>query len=188
MSQISGKFILNGSVTLNKLNQGGATLRQAMVWTGSVWAPFTLRSAYQVTAAQSVASITPTNVTELTTGSLPVGLYRLVFRGILQSTAAGTGIGVRFAPITATVTNLFAKFQIAQSGDGLSKNFDYDQLSAATNVTSASVNVANSDFLVNGEGITNLTVAGTLAMQLRSETGTAVSIRAGSVLIVEALL
>lgn len=187
MSQISGKFIVNNTVTLNKLNQGGATLRQAMVWTGSTWAPFTLQSAYQVTAIQSVASITPTTVTELISATLPVGTYRWIFRALAQSTAATTGLGFRIVPISASVTTIFGKFQIAQGVNGLSNNFGYDQLNAAINVTSASVDVINTDLLAFGEGIVNVSVAGTIGIQLRSETTNAVSIRPGSVLIVEAL-
>ena len=44
MAQISGKFILNATVTLNKLNQGGATAGQAIVWNGSAWVPTTVSS------------------------------------------------------------------------------------------------------------------------------------------------
>jgi hypothetical protein len=44
VAQISGKFILNATVTLNKLNQGGATTGQAIVWSGSAWVPTTVSS------------------------------------------------------------------------------------------------------------------------------------------------
>lgn len=136
---------------------------------------------YTVTTLQTSTSNVYAPVTQLVSISVPAGTYMLKCIAICQSTAAGTGIGLRFGVGTATATNCFGKWKIAQAANGTSKDFEYDQLSTAENVTSASVPTVNTNFLVQGEGFIQTSTAGTINIQIRSETnGTGVSIRPGS--------
>ena len=75
MSQVSGKFILNSTITLDKLNQSGAVLNQKMIWSGSQWVPYTDIYTKATTTVQNITSTTHQNITELVSDTLPVGLY-----------------------------------------------------------------------------------------------------------------
>lgn len=154
------------------------------------WAPINSlifsEFAYRVdTIAQSSTSATYANVTELVSDILEVGTYLFEYRGLSQSTAAGTGIGIRIGAGTAVLGVTFGEWQIAQATDGTGKYFQYNQVSATTNISSASVQTANADFVVKGSGSFTVTTTGTVAIQLRSETGTSVSVRIGSVFFIK---
>lgn len=136
---------------------------------------------YVTTVTQTSTSTTYANVTELTSASLAVGLYSFKVVGICQSTATKTGIGLRIGQATATLSTCVGKCFISQDANGKSQSFQYDQLTSTTNVTSVSVTTANTNFVVLGFGTFRVTSAGTVAVQIRSETGTAVSIRADSI-------
>lgn len=145
--------------------------------------------AYRVnTIAQSSTSATYANVTELTSEVLQTGTYLFEYVGLCQSTAVGTGVGVRIGAGTATLGVTFGQWQIAQAADGTDKYFQYNQVNATTNISSASVQTANADFVVKGSGSFTVTAAGTVAIQLRSETGTSVSVRIGSVLFIKKVI
>jgi len=142
----------------------------------------------RMTALQSVTANTYTNVTELTSLSLPVGNYRFTCNAIFQSSVLATGMGIRIGAVTATLTPCFGKWFIAQNANGQSQSFIYDQLTSTTNITSASVPTANSDALIFGSGSFSVTVAGTVAIQIRSENnGTAISLRTGSMFVIEGI-
>jgi len=141
---------------------------------------------FRVTTAASSTSTTYASVAELTTGVLPVGHYIFRVYGLHQSTAGATGIGVRVGAGTATLGVTHAKWFFDQGIDGTGKNFQYGQTTPTTNTTSASVQTANTDFTFTGQGYFNVTAQGTVAIQLRTETaGTAVSLRPGTVFLVE---
>jgi hypothetical protein len=175
---------------LSEITQSGATSGQVATWNGSAWVPQNLGgdTVLRVTATQSVATVTPTTVTQLTTPSLAVGWYEITSINIVQSTAIGTGIGMRLAPVTATIGVISAKWSIGQGADGTDKDFGYLQNLTTTNVTTTAALAANTDFSAQALGIFQVTVAGTVAIQLRSETGTSVSIRNGSILILKKVL
>jgi hypothetical protein len=136
---------------------------------------------YRITTTnQNSTSTTYANVTELTSVSLPIGTYKFDVFAICQSTATTTGVGVRVGAGTAALSAVLAKWYISQAAAGTAKDFQYDQITATDNVVSASVNAANTNFLVKGSGYLTVTTAGTVAVQFRSETGTSVSIRLGS--------
>lgn len=147
-----------------------------------------LEYAYTVTTIQTRTANTYAAVTELTSISLPAGTYILRCMAVCQSSAAGTGLGLRFGVGTATATNCFGKWQISQAANGTAKNFEYDQLSTAENVTSASVATANTNLLIMGEGFITTSTVGTINIQLRSETTTAVSIRPGSIFFLKRII
>lgn len=143
---------------------------------------------YITTTTQSSTSTTHANITELTSTTLPTGTYRFVMRGLFQSAATGNGVGIRIGTGTATVSTCYAKWNLTQANNGTASNFQYDQLTSATNVTSAGVLTSNSNFVVIGEGVVTVTVSGTLAIQLRTETaGVATSVVAGSIFVIEKL-
>ena len=156
---------------------------QAQITALQAFSPITL----VMTGNQSVASTTYANVTQLTTSSLPIGKYKFTLIGIAQSTSVNEGLGVRISSVGATLGYCFSKWAIATNATGTSTDFLYDQLTETTNISSTAVNTANRDFLVKGVGTFSVTVAGTVAIQLRSETCGSVSLRTNSTLIIEPL-
>lgn len=144
------------------------------------------RYSYFTSVAAATTLTTYESIEELTTVSLPVGLYMFWFYGTMQSSATNTGVGVRIAPVTATVTVVSAKWNIPQGSAGVSHDFEYDQLSDTTNTTSASSASANADFAVNGMGVFRVTVAGTVAIQTRTETsGQTATLQPDAVFVLE---
>ena len=131
-------------------------------------------------ANQTKNTATYSNVTELTTESIPIGTYIFNCYAICQSTATAVGMGLRMGSGTAVLGATFGKWNIAQSANGVGSNFEYDQLSTVTNVSSTSVAAANTDFLITGTGVVTVTTAGTVAVQIRAENNNNVSIRIGS--------
>jgi len=141
---------------------------------------------YFNTATVSNTNATYTTVAGLTTQSLPVGLYKFSFVGRMQSAAAASGVGVRVSPVGATVTTCYGDWHLKQAANGVNAVFHYEQLATNTNVTSASVPALNTSFVVSGSGVFRVTVAGTVAIQIRGETnGTAATLQVDSSFIVE---
>ena len=145
------------------------------------------RYAYKTTTTSSNTNATYTTVAELTTVSLPVGLYFFKFVGLMQSGATTSGVGVRIVNGTSVVSTCNAKWVIAQGANGaVNMSFEYDQLATTTNLVSASVQTANTTFNVTGMGLFRVTTAGTVAIQIRSEVNAnSASLLADSSLIVE---
>ena len=141
---------------------------------------------YEVTTGtQASTSTTYANVTELVTPTLDTGTYRFTCLLVFQSTATTTGIGFRMAASGATLTQCVGLWEIETAANGTAHTFQYSQMSATDNITSASVVATNTNYLTFGRGFITVSVAGAVAIQLRSETGTSVSIRAGSHLQIE---
>jgi hypothetical protein len=180
--------LASGIITSNGVVLSSITFPSAGVVTsnGSAFSSYS-RQTLRVTATQSVASTTPTTLTELTSASLAAGNYR--FSGVLvfQSTATTTGVGFRMNVGTASVSSCYAKWRVAQAANGTAKDYVYDQLSTAVNVVSASAIAANTDAIAIVEGTFTVSSPGTMAIQLRSETGTSVSIRANSFIEIVAI-
>ena len=145
------------------------------------------RQSLRVTGTQNIATVTPTNVTELTSASLATGNYKYSCRLIFQSTNVNTGISLRLNQASATVSQVYGKYLIDVGADGVSKNFGYSQLSLATNVATNAVPTVNTDATAIVEGVFTISAPGTVAMQMRSETGTSVSIRTGSNCVIEGI-
>lgn len=156
------------------------------------WSPINSldRAEYslRMTAIQTRNANSYLNVTELITPVLPVGFYTMSFYGVAQSTAIAAGMGVRLGAVTATMgATTSIKWRIGQSGNGTDKNYEYDQTIPTDNVTSVSSAAANTNFLIHGEGLFEITVEGTVAIQFRSENTTTVSLRPPSSLFIKAL-
>jgi len=136
-----------------------------------------------VVAPQTSTSTTYADITEMVSPVLPIGRYRFEFIGVGQSTAIGMGIGVRLGAGTATFSGLVANWALSQAGNGTDKNYEYSQLNESTDVRSIGVTAANTDFPIVGNGVFNLSSAGTVAAQIRTEAaGAGVSIRTNSYL------
>jgi len=177
--RISGVDAAVGSLAI--LTDGSSIfLKATEASTG--WTPIFLDYSYVIESAnQTRTANTYIDVTELISDVLPVGTYAFECFALCQSTATNTGIGLRVGAVSAVLGTTFGKWQISQAVDGTAKNFIYDQLTATTNVSSASAAAINTNFIVTGSGIVTVTTSGTVAVQIRSETTTAVSIRIGSV-------
>lgn len=145
------------------------------------------RQALTTTVTQSVATTTPTVINELVSTSLQVGTYRVSGVLVFQSTAVGTGVGFRLNAVAASISAVHAKFRVSQAANGTAKDYVYDQLSTATNVTSTSVQAANTDAVCTFEAIVEMGVSNPLFIEMRSETGTSVSIRANSFIEITAI-
>jgi hypothetical protein len=140
------------------------------------------------TSIQSSTSATYAPVTQLTSVSLPIGFYKIEAYVICQSTAVGTGVGIRIGQGTAVIaTPMGMQWNIGQAGNGTDKFYQYEQTSAADNISATASNTANANFVVQGLGVINVTTAGTISVQLRSETGTSVSVRPNSILFIKAV-
>ncbi len=151
-------------------------------YNGTYW---TFECQLLTTAIQTTTSSTYANITEFTTGSLETGLYELTLKGIMQSTATTNGVGLRLVNGTAAFSTLSIDWSLSQGVNGTDKKYDYSQLNAAANIASASVITANTDFPVLGMGVFRISTAGTISVQLRSETnGVGSSIRPNSMLII----
>jgi hypothetical protein len=175
-AELTATGVTPGSYSLVSVDSKGRVTAGSN--SGSVTRYSTINGA---TATNSNA--TYTTVASLTTVSLPVGLYKISFRGRGQSGSTTNGTGVRLSNGTATISTINITWAIAQGANGVSQKFQFDQIAANTNVTSASAAAANTDFGISGEGIVRITVAGTLLIQLRSElNGTASSLLADSCL------
>jgi hypothetical protein len=202
--QASGNYItaLTGDVTASGPGSATATLANSGVTAGT-YTSVTVDAKGRVTSGTNTGSVTRysltttatatntnatyTTVAELTTVSLPVGLYSFRFVGLMQSGSTTSGVGVRVVNGTATLSTCNAKWAIAQGANGaINMSFEYDQLATTTNITSASVQTANTTFNVIGMGIFRVTTAGTVSIQIRSEINTnAASLLADSNFIVE---
>jgi hypothetical protein len=203
--QATGNYItaLTGDVTASGPGSVAATLANSGVVAGT-YSLVTVDSKGRVTFGSNSGSITRysyftaspsvnsnatyTTVAELTTVSLPTGLYRVTFRGRAQSASTTNGMGVRISNGTSVVSTVSIAWSISQGANGVSQKFQYDQTAANANITSASVNAANTDLSITGDGVIRITSAGTLVLQFRSElNGTAATLLADSSLTLELL-
>lgn len=183
---VSGVDASIGSLAINT-NGDSLFLKTGPLTTD--WGSIGVEYSYRIqTANQTKNTATYSSVTELTTGTLTTGTYMFNCFAICQSTSASVGIGLRIGAQTATLGDTFGKWAISQSGEGINRNYEYDQLNSTTNFSSASVPIVNSSFIVNGHGIVTLTTEGTIAVEIKSEAATAVSIRIGSILYLKKIL
>lgn len=132
-------------------------------------------------AIQASTSNAYANVTGFVTPSLEAGLYVLELKGIMQSATLTTGVGLRLFNGTAAVSTVNVNWTFSQGVNGTDKNYEYNQINIADNLTSISVITVNTNFPVFGNGVFRITTAGTMAIQIRSEVnGSGVSIRPDS--------
>lgn len=158
-------------------------LNDSAVFTGTFWS---FEVSKKTTAIQSSTIVTYANITEFTTPSLPIGAYRFDCSAICQSSLVTNGIGLRLANNTATIGAMSALWFISQAANGTAQNFQYNQLATTTDVTSTLSLTANANFPVNGFGTFTVTVAGSVAIQIRTAgAGNAVSIRPESSLMIK---
>lgn len=159
------------------------TLNCLCVYSGSAW---NFETSIITTAIQSSTSNTYANITELVSQNLDVGLYVLSAVGIFQSTATGTGIGLRLVQGTSTISSLSLNWEFAQGGTGTDKNLEYSQTALADNITSGSVPTANANLPFSCNGVFRISAQGTIQFQIRSENnGTGVSIRPDSIFMIK---
>lgn len=154
---------------------------------GSVWIP--RRVSRRMTAAQSSTIVAPAALTGLTTPSLPIGSYRFHTIIKIRSATTSNGYGLRFNSVSATVSDILAQWRLPANADfSTTHNIVYSQRTLSQNSFAGTVNVANTDYAAIGEGFFTISVAGTVTIQLRSESaGQSVTAGIGSYLFVERL-
>jgi len=130
---------------------------------------FGQRYNYFLNTEITTSSTSYSSISELTSASLPIGLYKFKFWGLMQSSTATNGVGVRIDGTDAGISTCFAFWNISQAADGTNSTFSYDQTGLTTNVVSQSAPAANTNFLVIGDGVFRITSAGTISIQMRSE-------------------
>lgn len=152
---------------------------------GSNSGPVT-RYAYFTTAAVASTSTGYAAVTALTTNSLPTGLYKFYFAALVQSAATQTGFGIRVGAGTATITTNYAKYFIPTTAN-LGNATHQDQVANNTDTTTTTTYaIGNTNRVVTGEGVFRVTVAGTVAIQIKSEVnGSAVTLQPDATFIME---
>ena len=179
-SEVTGILpIANGGSGVSSLAAG------SIISDGSVLSS-KARQSLRVSVTETNNTVTPASISAMTSTSLGTGNYRFYGNIIFRSAATTTGIGFRVNPVTATMSLVYGAFNVAQAASGVSHYFQYDQLTTATNVVSASVIAANTDAVSYFTGTFTLTGAGTVAMQFRSEIAASqVSVMPGSYMIIE---
>lgn len=135
------------------------------------------------TTIQSTTSATYANLTEFVTPNLYPGNYILEFEGTFQSSATTTGIGLRLAEVTGTISFVSINWRFSQAGNGTDKYYEYSQTSLTDNVPSTATLSINTNYPAVALGIFSISSPGSVAIQIRSEVnGSAVSIRPTSIL------
>lgn len=178
-AELTTTGVIAGTYSLVTVNEKGRITAGSN--TGSI-----TRYSYVASSTTANSNATYTTVAQLTTASLPAGLYRVSFRGRGQSGSTTNGIGIRVSNGTANVTTINIAWAIAQGANGVSQKFQFDQIATNTNITTASAATANTDFAILGDGVVRIATSGTLIIQLRSElNGTASSLLADSCFILE---
>lgn len=179
-SEVTGILpIANGGSGVSSLAAG------SIISDGSVLSS-KARQSLRVSVTETNNTVTPASISAMTSTSLGTGNYRFYGNIIFRSAATTTGIGFRVNPVTATMSLVYGAFNVAQAASGVSHYFQYDQLTTATNVVSASVIAANTDAVSYFTGTFTLTGAGTVAMKFRSEIAASqVSVMPGSYMIIE---
>lgn len=174
---------VSGLLDMSLGGTGTASLAAGSIYSNGSILTSKEHQVLKTTVIQSLSSVTQTNITQLTSSTLGGGkTYKVKGVVVFQSTATGTGIGFRIAPVTATMSQVYGQFLVGTTGTAI---FAYHQTTTATNTTSPSVSSANVDIVATFEGTFTLTVGGTVALQFRSETGTTVSVRPGSYMVIE---
>ena len=203
----SGDQVLNGSLSISSTTLGflpprmTSTQRLAIVgpvegllvfdtdlntlceYSGTSW-----KFEYRInaTAIQTSTSTTYANITEFVSLSIEPGLYVLELKGIMQSTATTTGLGLRLVNGTAVLSTLAIAWYFGLAANGTNKTYEYHQITTADNITSTAVLAINTNTPVRGQGIFRVTTAGTVAIQLRTEiAASGVSIRPDSTLMIK---
>lgn len=143
----------------------------------------------RMSASQSSTVVAFAALTGLTSVSLPAGNYAFKAMVKIRSAAAANGYGLRFGVVTATVSDIIAAWRLPANADfSTTQNVQYSQRTLADNNVAGTIGALNTDYMAVGEGTFTVSVAGTVTIQLRSETaGTAVTAGIGSCLIIEVL-
>lgn len=142
---------------------------------------------FKTTIAQSSTSVTYANLTELTTGVLQPGVYAFSAFIKIRSAAAANGYGLRLSNGTATVSDVIAEWALPANADfSTIQNIFYSQRLITDNNVAGTIGLALTDYLATGFGTFTVTLAGTVAIQLRSEANLmAVTAGTASCLVVE---
>jgi hypothetical protein len=145
---------------------------------------------YRMSAAQTSTIVAPTNLTGLTTASLPVGNYSVRAAVLIRSAASATGYAIRLKEVApAVLTNVGIAWQMATNANFTLNHFNvYAQVNTTIDTVTGNIGAANTDYVTLATGFFRVTTAGPVAIQLRTENaGTIVTAGVGSFLIIERL-
>ena len=143
------------------------------------------RYIYRMTAAQASTSTTMANVTQLISGTLPVWSYKLTLRGKYRTAATTTGIWLTLKQQSAVLSDVSVIFQ-AQSATTTQQALSI--VANGTSVTTTATPTANTDFSLMMNGTFNVSTAGTVAIQMKTEVAASTAtLQPWTVLIIEPL-
>ena len=176
-SEVTGVLAMtNGGTGVSSISSG------IVISNGSVLSSI-YRSVIKNVGITTNTTVTYANISDLTSGSLPVGKYKIKAYIYYQSAATTTGIGLRLVNGTATVSNIKMQWTIPLTATTAA---NIAQIATTTNSVATSTPAANTTYLAIGQGIVDISSQGTIIPQLRSEiAGSAVSVQVGSVLEIE---
>ena len=170
----------------------GGTARQKLISNGAaepVWETNPL--VYVKSADQSSSILTMTDVSDMTTASLPIGTYKVDLIASYRGAATTTGIklGAYLSAGAANVRGLWTgQISAATVATNLTQSFYTlgSSDAAGSNILTTGVSSTTVDHFIGFTAIVRVTTAATLRIQMASEAnGSAATIKAGSTLIVE---
>jgi pectin methylesterase-like acyl-CoA thioesterase len=145
-------------------------------------------SSIVTTVAQATTLATMGDVTQLVSPSLSAGLYRIHILGHFQSSVATNGAGFQIAPGTGAISFYNMDWELQQGSAGVDQDYEYKQLAANPNLTSASVPTANTNLRFSGFGVIRVSSAGTVKVQFRSESaGATTTVQPDAMMRIESL-
>jgi hypothetical protein len=169
-SQWTGKYLVSDA-------NGVASWKSPTAWSGVY--------IYRMTNVQTTSSTTLSSIAELTSLPLPTWPYQFELIGKFQSSNLSNGIGITLSNISASSTDFIASVSTQLTDSTV---FQSSFFTPWTAIVSTDVPAVNTDYAVLMKGTFNVTTAGTVAIQYRSELGgNSVSLRPGTMLLIKSI-
>jgi hypothetical protein len=130
------------------------------------------------------SNVTLTNVPALSFPVVNACFYRIEVMMKFRSAATGTGIGFTVQGSGGAAGSIALISRVSQAADGTAHEYSGAMTTLGDLVLSTAVPAANTSYCGKIEGTFDCTANGTLTLQFRSETGTTVTLEAGSSILV----
>ena len=124
---------------------------------------------YLTTVANQASTTSMTDIAEMTSIDLAVGVYSWEVLGRFRSTTTGCGAGFRIKAKIAVLEVCAGMRRVQNSASGTSAFYEYNQTDQTTNIASTSTPTANADYYFDGKGVPKVTTPGSVIVQQRAE-------------------